>query len=207
MFLHTKGYSAGYLRDGTQWARGAFLVLMSGDVRARDGKPALRAFVRHVVLKQSGHFMTGLIRCSVRGKPALLSVEGAYGNNGLPHDTGFRNHIHKHVPYEQREVIDLWSLSHDVPADISSAYWSGDGHNSAGCEAPVLHTWALSNIYALRKWLRRGVEQEQYSQGADFLLEEAYELENQLPDAQVQKRIEALRACADYLNRRGSAHE
>lgn len=150
------GYNSGYDRDGSQWARGPFLVIICHDTeRYANGKRKLRAFVRRATLRQSGHFMNGTIVAKLDGKDITIGVEGTYGNNGLPHDTGFKNHADKKIAYDARPIVDLWDVAHDLPEELAQAFWAGGGHNSAGDEGPAMRKWAEENQEMLRRWRKK----------------------------------------------------
>ena len=86
----------------------------------------LYACLRHVSLRQLGHFMMGTARIAGQS----VTVSGAYGADGLPRD------------YEELTEAGRAKLT-EVPVDVAAAYWAGDGWNGAGKEAPVLRAWAL----------------------------------------------------------------
>jgi hypothetical protein len=94
--------------------------------RYSNGKPKIWATVRSVALHQCGHFMMGA--AMIHG--ARVSISGAYGADGLPRD-------YQDVPKIARDRLVL------VPEDIASVFWAGNGHNSAGNEAPTIHAWAV----------------------------------------------------------------
>lgn len=159
MFVSNVGYSAGYSSDGAQWARGLYLVVMDHpEEKYPGGRKRLRAFVRRASLRQMGNFMPGTIRATIDGRKIVIAVEGTYGNTGLPHDPHFKDHYDKKIPYEQRPFVDLWSAGHDVPEDLAEAFWSGDGHNGAGREGPLMRAWAEKNLAQLRRWARAPAE-------------------------------------------------
>src|SRR4026207_1998414 len=82
----------GYTRHGEQFARGRFLILFSHNQyiwSEETGRPwsecpldskKLYACVRHVGLRQYGHWMMGTAR--IAGQSITLS--GSYGSDGLP---------------------------------------------------------------------------------------------------------------------------
>lgn len=160
MFIHSKrcnhGYNAGYTADGSQWARGPFLVLLCHDTeRYPNGKRKLRAFVRRATLRQTGHFMMGSIVAKLNGADLSITVSGTYGSDGLPLDSSFRNNADKSIRYEDRPYIDLWPYAHDVPEELATALWTDTrGHNGPGGEELDLRAWAEKNIDMLRRWRR-----------------------------------------------------
>lgn len=87
----------------------------------------LYACVRHVSLRQCGHFMMG----SARIAGQVVTVSGAYGSDGLPMD------YEKLTQSAQQKLVE-------VPTDLAEKFWQGGGHNSAGEEAPAMREWALS---------------------------------------------------------------
>ena len=103
MFIHSQ--RGGYDRHGGQWSSGAFLMLCLGDAWKPWTGGNLRAMVRHVKLRQLGHFMAGhaiiptmyhegsvlfpdgSASTNMEGpKPARakLHLIGAFGSDGLP---------------------------------------------------------------------------------------------------------------------------
>lgn len=153
MFIDTNKWRGGYTRNGEQRAEGAFLVVMCHETeRDPSGHRKLRAFVRNIRMKQCGHWMIGTIRASVFGHKIAISLSGTYGSDGLPHDTGFKNHADKSIPYESRPIVDLWDVSHVVPQELADKFWAGGGHNSAGSEGPSMRKWAFNNQSILRRW-------------------------------------------------------
>ena len=108
MFIHSQ--RGGYDRHGGQWSSGAFLMLCLGDAWKPWTGGNLRAMVRHVKLRQLGHFMAGhaiipttyqdgellldrtqadIVGMTVtRGAPlaarAKLYLSGTFGSDGLP---------------------------------------------------------------------------------------------------------------------------
>jgi hypothetical protein len=89
----------------------------------------IRAFVRCVTLRQSGHFMSGY--AYVFGR--RLYIEGAYGSNGLPITVS----------------LEVFDKAVPLPDVLREAWNKGDGWNSAGSEASLLRQWALDNIKQL----------------------------------------------------------
>jgi hypothetical protein len=85
----------------------------------------LYACVRHVSLRQLGHFMMGTAR--IAGQSVTLS--GSYGSDGLPRD------YESLTPAARAKLVE-------VPPEIAEVYWKGDGWNSAGNEAPTMRQWA-----------------------------------------------------------------
>jgi hypothetical protein len=163
MFITSKrcnsGYNAGYDADGAQWARGPFLVIIAHETeRYADVTRKLRAFVRRATLRQSGHFMTGTIVAKLDGKDITIAVSGTYGHDGLPHDSGFKNHADKSVKYDDRPIVDLWDVSHPLPEELARTFWAGGGHNGAGSEGAAMRKWAEENQEMLRRWRRPNAE-------------------------------------------------
>jgi hypothetical protein len=132
MFL--KGRS-GYTRDGTQWGKGAFLMIFSQDRWKHpeaDGRE-LRACVRTVRLEQCGQFMMG---CVMVG-PHKITLSGCYGDDGLPGNPD---------PYP-----GLWEKLMPLPPELVDEFWKGGGHNTSGSEGPAVQAWAIANEKLLRK--------------------------------------------------------
>lgn len=95
----------------------------SGDSRR------LYACVRHVSLRQFGHFMMGTARIAGQS----VTVSGAYGSDGLPMD------YEKLTPAGREMLVE-------VPKELAEEFWNGGGHNSAGAEAPAMRKWALETF-------------------------------------------------------------
>lgn len=87
----------------------------------------LYACVRHVSLRQCGHFMMGSARIAGQS----ITVSGSYGSDGLPGD------YETLTPAARAKLCQL-------PADLTDTFWRGGGHNSAGNEAPAMQKWALA---------------------------------------------------------------
>lgn len=115
----------GYNRAGEQSAAGRFLLLLQppGVDGARE---PIRALVRHVRLRQCGHFMMG----SAHAFGERLGVSGAYGSDGLPLSVS-------------RAVYDR---AVPVPADLVAAWNTGGGWNGAGSEAEAMRRWAAETF-------------------------------------------------------------
>lgn len=135
MFLKTS--RSGYDQNGEQFVRGSFLILFShnnfkwGEETGRPWSECpytgheLYACVRHVSLRQFGHWMMGTARIAGQS----LTLSGSYGSDGLPCD------------YEKLSEAARAKLIR-VPEDIEAIYWKGDGWNSSGSEGPDLRRWA-----------------------------------------------------------------
>jgi hypothetical protein len=123
MFLSGQSW---YGRDG-QHARGSFLIIFSV-------KQELRACSRYVHMAQLGHFMMGQAKIA---PGTTITLSGTYGDDGLPCDPA--------------KIGKLWETLLPLPGDLTEAFWSGGGHNSAGSEGPAVRDWALVNLPALRK--------------------------------------------------------
>lgn len=89
----------------------------------------LYACVRHVSLKQFGHFMMGTARIGGQS----ITVSGSYGSDGLTRD------------YEE---LTLAAREHlvELPFELAEEFWKGGGHNTCGSEAPAMRTWALKTF-------------------------------------------------------------
>jgi len=91
-----------------------------------------RAFVRHVHMKQCGHWMMGTIKVGKHEQ----TVSGAYGSDGLPDDA-------------DRKV---WEAGVPVPESIMEKWAKSEsGHNGPGDEYHDVRRWANDNINALRR--------------------------------------------------------
>ena len=109
----------GYDRDGAQVASGRFLALFCG----RD-QSKLYGVVRRCSMSQLGHFMMGRIKVGSQS----MCVSGTYGDDGLPMDLD-------KVEEKNRRFLTL------LPVDLTTTFWKGGGHNSAGSEAGAMLTW------------------------------------------------------------------
>lgn len=89
----------------------------------------LYACVRHVSLRQMGHWMMGSAR--IAGQSVTCS--GTYGSDGLPKD------YEKLTPAARTKLVE-------VPADIADIFWAGGGWNDAGKEGPDMMRWALKTF-------------------------------------------------------------
>lgn len=167
MFIKTT--NSGCTRDGEQFAHGLFLIVVqdpNGDTRhyadeKNNGQPSkykvpqLRAIVRHVKMSQCGHFM--MANVNLAGFNLVLS--GSYGSDGLP--LSFGQHFPKHlkpgtpVRFSDEQKKALWEQLVPIPDELQDAFWNGGGHNTCGKEAPSLRTWALRNLPALKKTIKR----------------------------------------------------
>jgi hypothetical protein len=136
--------SAGY-RGVEQTARGDFLVLFS---YCTSKSREVRACVRHVRMRQLGHFMMARARIG----PHTVPLSGSYGADGLTRDPD---------PFP-----GLWEALVPLPTDLAEKFWRGGGHNSTGSEAPDLHAWGLANLRTLR---RAGTPQFAAERHADAL--------------------------------------
>lgn len=133
-------------RWGQQRARGAFL-LIAQDPDQPTGRPALRAVVRAVELRQLGHFMMGRIKLGGHD----LSVSGTYGSDGLPHMlTSYivDRQIRSFTPEQARA---LFAKLHPIPQHLQDAFWADGGHNGPGSEAKAMLAWARHYIKSLRQ--------------------------------------------------------
>lgn len=143
MFL---GGQSGATRHG-QWARGPFLMVFC---HGKDRE--LRALVRSVKMKQSGHFMVALASVFVNGVTHEIWLSGTYGHDGLPIDT-------LEDKYDrvtgQWSVVErwpgLWDRLHPLPLALQECFWKGGGHNSAGSEGPEMVKWANRHLKELRR--------------------------------------------------------
>lgn len=127
MFITSK--YAGYNRSAQQIAGGLFLILLAREdvPLERDG---MRAVVRYVRLRQTGHFMEG----SVNVGPKHLLLSGAYGNMGLVVSVD----------------VETWHRGFPVPEELYDQWNNGGGHNGVGSEGSSLQQWALKNLKALQ---------------------------------------------------------
>ena len=146
MFLTCRG---GYDRDGGQWAKGMFLIIISDPDNDRALRPELRAIARSVKMEQCGHFMMGDVE--IEGFRLVLS--GCYGSDGLPFN--LRCHYPKdRLVREGRKLTEeekqrIWALAKPIPQELQDAFWEGGGHNSAGNEGPRMQKWGQDNIKTL----------------------------------------------------------
>lgn len=115
--------------------RAPFLLLMTR-ASDRDMRPQLYAVIRQVALKQLGHWMMG--NANIKGH--WMTISGDYGNDGLPMTLDDDEFPEDAVP---------------LPDDLCHAFWTGGGHNCAGCEAPLIRDWALDHLPKIRAAERR----------------------------------------------------
>ena len=148
----TKGYN----RRGEQTATGDFLIVFC------DKNDNLRAAVRHVRMRQCGHFMMAETRV---GKHRLV-LSGAYGGDGLPM-SATRSEPKKcwdRCEYNRDEWCERtyawedvptanWESLLPLPEELRREFWHPEkqGWNSCGSEAKNLRAWAKTNLSALRK--------------------------------------------------------
>jgi hypothetical protein len=92
-----------------------------------NGKPMLWAIVRQTAMHQMGHWMMGTI--NIGGH--RMTVSGEVGSDGLPGD-------YQGVPVEHRVKLI------QVPEDVATVYWNGNGHNEVGSGRDALQQWALA---------------------------------------------------------------
>jgi hypothetical protein len=126
----------GYV-GGDQYATGDFLIIFekpAASIHERPLRPELRALVRRVRLRQTGHFMMG--SAQIAGKHTV-ALSGAYGGDGLPCDL-------------KDDQGHLWERLHPLPPELQDAFWGGGGHNTVGREWPKLWRWALCHLDELR---------------------------------------------------------
>lgn len=132
MFV-TRDY-AGYNRHGEQSAAGLFLILFSppGDFSpSRPGGLEIRGVVRHVRMRQCGHWMMG----SARIGPVRVTLSGDYGADGLTNDC----------------PANLWPRLHPLPQELADQKWGDNtGWNSAGESGHPIRAWARKNLNTLR---------------------------------------------------------
>jgi hypothetical protein len=131
MFIQVK--RSGYDRTGQHFCSGLFLILMqpkAENLPMLSSAYPIKAIVRHVAMKQLGHWMMGHAR--IHGH--TLTLSGSYGSDGLP-DT---------VPTE------VYDRGVDLPQELYRAWKDGGGWNGAGSEGPLMRKWALENLDALR---------------------------------------------------------
>ncbi len=120
-----------------EWAWRDYLSLIEkgqgfGEVFYHPPFTEMRCFVRHVILRQMGHFMVGDMKLGSQ----QIYVEGTYGGNGLP----------KTLPRE------VWQAGLILPNDLCELWATAKGgHNSAGSEGLLIRRWARDNINALRR--------------------------------------------------------
>ena len=117
--------TSGYTRDGSQTAKGMFLMLCQREGLEHNNDTP-RAIVRHCSMSQCGHFMMGTIRV----KNHSITVSGSYGSDGL----------FKSVP------DDVYDLGVDLPTNLYEQWKNGGGWNSAGSEGSSIRQWAIANV-------------------------------------------------------------
>jgi hypothetical protein len=121
---------SGYNRDGEQVSHGPFLCIFN-----KESGGELRCIVRHVRMRQCGHWMMA----SVRVGSERFVLSGTYGGDGLP------------ILDLDGRTERLWEKLHPLPADLTEAFWKGGGWNSAGSEGPALHAWGRQHLQELRR--------------------------------------------------------
>ena len=110
-------------------------------------KPELRAVVRHVAMKQLGHFMMA----SVKLGGFNICLSGTYGSDGLP--VNFGQHFIDHEParFTDDQANTLFNSMVPFPPELQAAFWAGGGHNCGGREMELLRQWAKANLVLLRR--------------------------------------------------------
>ncbi|HET6416718.1 MAG TPA: hypothetical protein VFG22_10525 [Polyangiales bacterium] len=144
----------GYTRSGEQRASGRFLMLFC----VKPGGE-LRVLVRHVRMRQCGHWMMANVTVKSAGAREAAESEPAYKSNywrrrvfdgrfeiGLSGTYGCDG-----LPISADDYPGLWDQLHPVPAELTEACWKGGGHNSAGSEGPAMFEWAKSNAVELSR--------------------------------------------------------
>jgi hypothetical protein len=130
MFITNDTNGCIYNRDGDQFNKGMFLILMTEkNAPMVNGKYHVRAIVRYVTLTQFGPWMMG--SCRIGNNKYTLS--GAYGSDGLLLDVDH----------------DAFERGIDLPNDLYDAWSNGGGHNGAGNESSMMRKWAHDHIAAL----------------------------------------------------------
>ena len=108
MFLEASRYQS--------YVSGPFLILFS----KTPGKE-VRALVRHVSLRQSGHFMVGCARAALmhHRKPSTeftIPLSGTFGADGLTRD-----------PDEiVTEGYNIWDYLLQLPDDLTRKFWKDE---------------------------------------------------------------------------------
>jgi len=146
MFLQCK---SGYDKDGQQRASGPFLIVAQKP-GCRDLKPELRAVVRHVSMKQLGHFMMA----SVKLGGFNICLSGTYGSDGLPVNFGQHFIDHEPVRFTEEQANALFDAMVPLPEELQAAFWAGGGHNTGGKELEQIRQWAKANVALLRRPIR-----------------------------------------------------
>lgn len=132
MFLEASRYQS--------YVSGPFLILFS----KTPGKE-VRALVRHVSLRQSGHFMVGRAHAALmhHRKPSTeftIPLSGTFGADGLTRD-----------PDEiVTEGYNIWDYLLQLPDDLTRKFWKDESGYGA-----QLHEWAVANRDNLRPLKRR----------------------------------------------------
>ena len=140
--MYIKSSQCGYDRNGEQFARGSFLIVFSHNKFKwaeetgkhwnefpKEMERKLYACVRHVSLRQLGHWMMGTARIAGQS----LTLSGSYGSDGLPCD------------YEKLTEAARTKLT-EVPTELAEEFWRGGVHNCAGSEAAAMRKWALETF-------------------------------------------------------------
>lgn len=127
-----------YTSSGEQRARGPFLLVASSDENKGSGyvPGGLRAWVRHVELRQAGHWMAGdLTLHTADRKEHRVYLSGSLGGDGLP----------KSLPH------DVWETGIPIPYDLVCVLANDDGWNRVGWAGGPLLEWARANHVALSR--------------------------------------------------------
>ena len=145
MYLWTNSSETGYLAS-SQRSGGMYMIAFQCEDNCYEQKSkngfylnVLCCAVRHVVLRQLGHFMMGYFRWMNRS----IIVSGGLGSDGLP-----KPYMIGDKPYGDwaAGIDDQYLLDHAVkmPEQIAVAYWNyDDGWNSVGRSSIPIRLWAL----------------------------------------------------------------
>ena len=147
MFIKTT--RSGYNDDGEQICHGLFLWVFGDPSGGRE----LRAVVRHIRMRQCGHWMMA----SAELAGFRMSLSGSYGSDGLPDDLGsyFPKGQNESVQMTEAQKKAVWEQLVVIPDELRDKFWAGGGHNSAGSEGPSMREWALANLKELRKTIKK----------------------------------------------------
>lgn len=143
--------ASGYTKDGSQWARGPFMIVFCYD----EFPHALRACIRTVRLRQLGHWMMGDV--SLNSHKIVLS--GDFGGDGLPNELAMIPDYSQDIepgrtfqPYlPASAALALWKKLLPVPEELAEIYWKDDtGHNCVGNSRTAWQRWGKTNLKALK---------------------------------------------------------
>jgi hypothetical protein len=137
MFLHNNYRQ--WLVDDRAYARGVFAMLFSRKWDSTQGPLSadLRVLVRVVCLSEIDGQMTGRLSvpCPQQEQAVSLTLQGAFGNGGLP------------IPCPER----LWPHLHVVPEPLAEQFWHSPIGEEPGEGPKAVYYWAKERINLLKR--------------------------------------------------------